>query len=186
MPENWNVLLIFTALVVVGVLLAIVIIAAEGILAAGRLRAGFLRSLTIAIATLVVFWGSLALAATTGLTQPAELPKPGTPVAAKPTPAPGAPGAPAGKEAAVALIQAKGCGGCHKIPGVPGAVGTVGPDLAGIGSRPKIAGVLDNNPENLKRWLLNPPAVKPGTAMPNLGLTEEEAATIAAYLSQLK
>ena len=44
----------------------------------------------------------------------------------------------------------------------------------------------NNGPDDLKRWILNPPAVKPGTAMPNLGLTDDEATKIVAYLETLK
>jgi cytochrome c1 len=78
--------------------------------------------------------------------------------------------------------------GCHTIPGIPGATGTVGPNLGGVASRTKIAGGAVNNsgPEDLKRWILNPPGVKPGTLMPNVGLTDEEATNIVAYLETLK
>jgi cytochrome c oxidase subunit 2 len=87
-----------------------------------------------------------------------------------------------------ALIAQKPCIGCHVIPGVPGATGTVGPNLAGVASRKTIAGgaVPNNGPDDLKKWILNPPALKPGTAMPNLGLTDDEATKIVAYLETLK
>ena len=86
------------------------------------------------------------------------------------------------------LIASKPCVGCHTIPGVPGATGTVGPNLAGVASRTKIAGGAVNNtgPDDLKAWILNPPAKKPGTLMPNLGLTDDEATKIVAYLELLK
>jgi cytochrome c1 len=86
------------------------------------------------------------------------------------------------------LIASKPCVGCHTIPGVPGANGTVGPNLAGVASRNKIAGGAVNNsgPDDLKKWILNPPADKPGTLMPNLGLTDDEATKIVAYLELLK
>ena len=45
-----------------------------------------------------------------------------------------------------------------------------------------IAGVLPNTPENMLRWLQNPPAVDPLTAMPNLGVTEADARDMAGYL----
>ncbi len=87
-----------------------------------------------------------------------------------------------------ALLAQKGCGGCHVIPGVPGAAGTVGPSLAGIAGRTTIAGgaVPVRSPDDLKRWILNPAALKPGTAMPNLGLSDDEATKIVAYLETLK
>jgi cytochrome c1 len=86
------------------------------------------------------------------------------------------------------LIAGKPCVGCHTIPGIPGATGTVGPNLAGVASRTKIAGgaVNNNGPDDLKKWILNPPAEKPGTLMPNLGLTDDEATKIVAYLELLK
>jgi cytochrome c1 len=96
------------------------------------------------------------------------------------------PGSPAAE--GQALIAAKPCVGCHTIPGIPGANGTVGPNLAGVASRTTIAGgaVPNNGPDDLKKWVLNPPALKPGTIMPNLGLTDDEATKIVAYLELLK
>jgi cytochrome c len=86
------------------------------------------------------------------------------------------------------LIQQKGCGGCHMIPGVPGAIGQVGPNLAGVASRPRIAGgaVPNSGPDDLKKWIMNPAALKPGTGMPNLGLTDDDATKIVAFLETLK
>jgi cytochrome c len=86
------------------------------------------------------------------------------------------------------LIPSKQCPGCHTIPGIQGATGTVGPNLAGVASRTKIAsGALDNHgPDDLKAWILDPAAKKPGTAMPKVGLSDDEASKIAAYLATLK
>jgi cytochrome c1 len=86
------------------------------------------------------------------------------------------------------IIAGEPCVGCHTIPGIPGANGTVGPNLAGVASRTKIAGgaVANNGPDDLKKWILNPPAEKPGTIMPNLGLTDDQATKIVAYLELLK
>jgi cytochrome c len=96
------------------------------------------------------------------------------------------PGSPAAEGAQI--IATKPCGGCHTIPGIPGATGQVGPNLAGVASRSKIAGgaVSNAGPDDLKKWILNPPADKPGTAMPNLGLSDDEATKIVAYLETLK
>jgi len=77
------------------------------------------------------------------------------------------------------------CGACHQIPGVVGADGQVGPPLAGFGRRTIIAGVLPNTPANLVRWLRSPQSVKPGDAMPDTGLTAQEAHDAAAYLNRL-
>ena len=96
------------------------------------------------------------------------------------------PGSPAAEGAQI--IAGKPCVGCHTIPGIPGATGQVGPNLGGVASRTKIAGGAVNNagPDDLKKWILNPPALKPGTLMPNLGLTDDEATKIVAYLETLK
>jgi cytochrome c1 len=72
------------------------------------------------------------------------------------------------------------------IPGIREADGRVGPSLAGFAQRQIIAGQLSNNAENLIRWIVNPPSIEPGTAMPNLGVTEEQARDIAAYLFKLE
>ncbi len=60
--------------------------------------------------------------------------------------------------------------------------------LAGVASRTTIAGgaVPNNGPDDLKNWILNPPAVKPGTAMPDYDLTDDQATQIVAYLETLK
>jgi cytochrome c1 len=86
----------------------------------------------------------------------------------------------------VALIRGFGCGACHRIPGIGEAKGNVGPSLAGFGDRVYIAGVLRNNPENLVTWLRDPQQVVPGNAMPDLGLTDQQARDIAAYLYKLR
>ena len=83
---------------------------------------------------------------------------------------------------AEAEMRQHGCPGCHTIPGVRGPAVKVGPALGGMIGQVYIAGVLTNTPDNLVRWLLDPPSVDPKTAMPNTGLTETEARDIAAYL----
>ncbi len=79
-------------------------------------------------------------------------------------------------------IVTRGCGACHVIPGIPGARGRVGPQLRGFRNQTFIAGRLPNNPDNLVRWISDPRAIDPETAMPDLGIEEAEAADIAAYL----
>ena len=81
-----------------------------------------------------------------------------------------------------AAFRKYGCGGCHAVNGLPEAGGMVGPPLDGVGARAIIAGRLDNNPENLERWIMDPQAVSPGTAMPRLGVTAEDSRDIAAFL----
>lgn len=89
-------------------------------------------------------------------------------------------------EAGFQNIQTFGCGGCHQIPGVPGAVGKVGPSLKSFKDQAMIAGVMKNSPDNLIIWLQVPRGVDPKTAMPELGVSEQQARDIAAYLYSLK
>lgn len=84
-----------------------------------------------------------------------------------------------------AAIRAHGCGACHVIPGIEGAVSWVGPPLNEWARRGYVAGRLPNAPEHLIAWLRDPQAIAPGSAMPNLGLTEAEARDAAAYLYTL-
>ena len=79
-----------------------------------------------------------------------------------------------------------GCGSCHVIPGIPGARGRVGPPLTHFGDRSYVAGALPNEPASLVRWIRDPQDVEPGTAMPDLGVTEQDARDIAAYLYTIK
>lgn len=80
------------------------------------------------------------------------------------------------------MIVHAGCGSCHTIEGVEGANSLVGPPLMGLRQRTYIGGVAANSATNLERWLMHPQAFSPRTAMPDLGLTEDQARDIAAYL----
>jgi cytochrome c len=84
------------------------------------------------------------------------------------------------------LARERGCGSCHVIPGVPRATGLVGPSLKHVANRVYIAGVLANTPGNMVRWLQDPPAVDPLTAMPRLDLSGQEARDIAGYIYSLQ
>lgn len=84
------------------------------------------------------------------------------------------------------LIGNYGCGSCHVIPGIGGANGMVGPPLTHFAQRAFIAGQVTNNADFLVRWITVPQAIEPGTAMPNLGVTEGQARSIAAYLYTLR
>jgi cytochrome c2 len=89
-----------------------------------------------------------------------------------------------GQQTAPDLMIQYGCPTCHVIPHVPGAVGKVGPSLASLSQRSYLAGQLQNSPGNLVRWLREPQQIHPGTAMPNMGLSEADAKTIAAFLER--
>jgi cytochrome c2 len=87
------------------------------------------------------------------------------------------------------LFAAKGCIACHVAQGVPGANGTIGPNLNGIGDaakRPQLADGATNTPEHIREWITDPQKAKPGTMMPNLGLSAKEADDLAAFLATLK
>ena len=84
------------------------------------------------------------------------------------------------------LFMQMSCVNCHAINGTT-AKARVGPDLTHLATRNQIgAGILDNTPENLRRWLRNPQAVKPGVEMPNFAFTEYQVAALAAYMETLK
>ena len=78
------------------------------------------------------------------------------------------------------------CGACHAIPGVAAAAGSAGPPLDGFGRRSYIAGRIPNLPQPLAQWLVDPPAMKPGTLMPNVGVSPADARHMAAYLATLQ
>lgn len=84
-----------------------------------------------------------------------------------------------------ALLETYACVTCHTIPGVRGPESYVGPPLNAWAEREYIAGNLVNEPDNLVEWIVNPQAIEPGTAMPTLGVSPEEARDIAAYLYTL-
>ncbi len=99
------------------------------------------------------------------------------------------------------LFQEKTCVGCHTVRGHEG-LGITGPDLTRIGARTTIAGgLLENTPQNLHRWLVEPNEVKPGNKMwfggyvarndqgqwtPTFTVNDNEARALVAYLNSLK
>jgi len=82
-------------------------------------------------------------------------------------------------------IRNYGCQSCHTIPGVQDAKALVGPPLDHWSKRVYIAGEVPNTTENLKKWLQHPTKIEPKTAMPEMGVTEQDSADIAAYLYSL-
>ena len=79
-------------------------------------------------------------------------------------------------------IRTFGCGACQVVPGISGATGRVGPKLEDLPEQMYVGGVLANTPENLGRWIQNPRHYSPRTAMPELGVSEQQARDMAAYL----
>jgi cytochrome c oxidase subunit II len=81
------------------------------------------------------------------------------------------------------------CLACHALNGVsePPPGGIPAPNLTHVsGRRTIVGGLLENNPEQLARWLRNPPRVKPGSKMPNYHLTDEQIEDLVAYLGSLR
>lgn len=78
------------------------------------------------------------------------------------------------------------CSACHVIPGITSSRTHVGPPLDGIAGRQLIAGRLANTPDNMARWLMHTQEIKPGTAMPQLGVSERDARDMAAFLATLR
>jgi cytochrome c oxidase subunit 2 len=48
------------------------------------------------------------------------------------------------------------------------------------------AGAAPNTPENLRLWIQNPTAFKPGARMPAMGLSDKELNAVTAYLRTLR
>ncbi len=80
------------------------------------------------------------------------------------------------------LLWRYGCAGCHTISAVPGAVGKVAPSLDHLRERVFIAGHLQNTADNLERWIHDPQSQSPGSAMPNTGISADDARDVAAFL----
>jgi cytochrome c oxidase subunit 2 len=85
------------------------------------------------------------------------------------------------------LFAQKGCGGCHTIEGV--SAGKVGPNLTHLATRTSFAGsIFNNNDQNLRTWLRDPQAAKPGNRMIITGgpLNPDEITKLIAYLDTLR
>ena len=85
------------------------------------------------------------------------------------------------------LFFAQPCVGCHTIDGTT-ARGKIGPNLTHLMSQKSIAGgaLSPVNEETLTRWISDPPAVKPGTLMPKLPLSQQQVHDIVLFLQTLK
>ncbi len=85
----------------------------------------------------------------------------------------------------VSAIGRYGCATCHTIPGVAGAA-TVGPPLDRIAMRHYLGGHLTNTPGNMIKWIQHPQAIDPKNAMPELGVSDDDARDIVAFLYTLR
>lgn len=117
------------------------------------------------------------------------------------TPAAGGGDGPGDPAAGHALMSEKGCFGCHTVAGHEDSGGAnVGPNLTHLMDRTTFAGgIFDLTEENLRRWLADPPKMKPmqpgdGIGMPatfppgadGKRLTEQEIDDLVAYLETLE
>jgi cytochrome c oxidase subunit 2 len=84
------------------------------------------------------------------------------------------------------IFETTACISCHTVAGT-GAKGRFGPDLTHLMSRDTIAaGAALNTPENLRLWILNPAAIKPGCLMPAMQLDDQDLDALTAYLETLR
>lgn len=79
------------------------------------------------------------------------------------------------------LAARYGCAACHDIPNMS-TVGLVGPPLAAVAQRTYLAGRLPNTPANMMTWIRFPRQIDPETLMPDLGVSERDAADLTAFL----
>ncbi len=84
------------------------------------------------------------------------------------------------------LVSDKGCVACHTLPDVKWPRGGLGPSLENFGRQTLIAGRLPNQPGTLMQFVRDAPALVPGTAMPAIPMTDQEARDVTAYLLTLK
>jgi len=83
------------------------------------------------------------------------------------------------------VFEGTACINCHAVRGTV-ANGRFGPDLTHLMSRETIAsGAAPNTPANLRLWIQNPDAIKPGSLMPAMNLSDQDFDRLAAYLLTL-
>jgi cytochrome c oxidase subunit II len=84
------------------------------------------------------------------------------------------------------VFESTSCVNCHAVEGTPG-VGRFGPDLTHLMSRQTIAaGAAENTQENLRLWIQNPEAIKPGSLMPAMKLNGVDLDALVRYLETLR
>jgi cytochrome c oxidase subunit 2 len=84
------------------------------------------------------------------------------------------------------VFERTACLNCHAINGTNGT-GRFGPDLTHLMSRRTIAsGAAENNSQNLRLWIQNPDAIKPGSLMPAMKLSDAELDALVRYLETLQ
>lgn len=79
------------------------------------------------------------------------------------------------------VAEQYGCPACHDIPTLS-PKGRVGPPLRGVAQRAFVAGTQPNTPDAMAEWIRFPDRLRPETIMPNLGIPEDEARSLVAFL----
>jgi cytochrome c oxidase subunit 2 len=84
------------------------------------------------------------------------------------------------------VFETTACINCHAISGTA-ANGRFGPDLTHLMSRDTIAsGAAENTPEKLRLWIQTPDAIKPGSLMPAMQLSDADLDALVSYLETLR
>ena len=84
------------------------------------------------------------------------------------------------------VFESTACVNCHAVSGTT-AKGVFGPDLTHLMSRDTIAsGAAPNTQEMLRIWIKTPDAIKPGSKMPAMGLSDQDLDAVTAYLETLR
>jgi cytochrome c oxidase subunit II len=84
------------------------------------------------------------------------------------------------------VFETTACVNCHAVAGTI-ADGRFGPDLTHLMSRDTIAsGAVDNTHANLRLWIANPDAIKPGSLMPSMKLSDEDLDALVMYVETLR
>jgi cytochrome c oxidase subunit 2 len=85
-----------------------------------------------------------------------------------------------------ATFLGQSCVNCHRVRGTPAQAGYA-PDLTHLMARKTLAScMVENNAQNLRRWVADPQETKPGCLMPAFGLSEPEQDDIVRYLLTLR
>jgi cytochrome c oxidase subunit 2 len=84
------------------------------------------------------------------------------------------------------VFETTACVNCHAVAGTP-TTGSFGPDLTHLMSRRTIAaGAAENTADNLRLWIQNPDAIKPGSLMPAMQLGKTDLDALVHYLQTLR
>jgi cytochrome c oxidase subunit II len=91
----------------------------------------------------------------------------------------------AGAVAGRGVFESNACMNCHRVGGTP-ADGRFGPDLTHLMSRATIAaGAAENTHDNLRLWIQDPGAIKPGSLMPAMKLSDTDLDAVVSYMETL-